>query len=150
MRVRLTDFFRQELVGMGEDPEAFIREFSGWKAMGASGAHNHRYYGKDGLYRTPLVDGQRVLYHVHLEPHDESQYFADWDAAWSRKGHGKRVSNTVLIYAFDLNHGYLLLTILWEPDAHDIADMLTPQDRQLMTDLASVAAQFIFAGTCIV
>lgn len=148
MKVRLTEFLRQSLIEMGEAPDAFIEEFASWKRMGAAGANNHRYYGKDGEYEAPLFEGSRVLRHVHLEPADDSPYFRPWDRAWWRRGHGKRVSDTALVYAFDSTHGYLLITILWEPNAHEIARMQSEHDRDLMHDLAAVAGQFIFDGTC--
>lgn len=147
MKVGITEFFRQELLEIGDDPEHLIKEFVDWKARGPAGEDNHYYFGKDAEYREPVVNGKRVLRHVHLVPLTGSRYSSAWDRAWHR-GRGKRVSDTALVYADGGRHGYLLLTILWEPTAHSIAEMSSPEDRNLMLNLAEIAEQFIFNGTC--
>jgi hypothetical protein len=143
----MTEFLRRELLEIGADPEKFIEEFIDWKSRGPQGEDDHRYFGKDGEYTQPAVNGKRVLRHVHLEPADDSPYFAAWDRAWKPES-GRRTSDTALVYANGGRHGYLLLTILWEPTAHSVASMANIETRELMHDLAHVAEQFIFNGTC--
>jgi hypothetical protein len=142
----MTEFLRHELLESGIDPEKFIEEFIDWKSRGPEGEDDHRYFGKDGEYGQPTVNRKRVLRHVHLEPEYESPDFAAWDRAWKRES-GRRTSDTALVYANGGRHGYLLLTILWEPTAHSVASMATIETRELMNNLAHVADQFIFDGT---
>ena len=145
MAVHMTEYLRQELLELGTDPEQFIAEFKEWKSRGQAGEDDHYYFGKDGDYARPLVNGKRVLRHVHLIPSDDSSSLAEWDLAWKRKR--KRVSDTALVYADRGRDRYLLIAILWEPAAHDIADMNTQENSDLMHSFANVAEQFIFNGT---
>lgn len=146
MPVSITEYLRQEMLGIGTDPEEFLNEFDSWKSKGPAGEDCHYYFGKDGDYKRPLVDGKRVLRHVHLIPMEESSYMAEWDRSWNRR-QGKRVSDTCLVYADAGRQRYLLIAILWEPNAHEVAEMRTPEHADLMHRFATVAAQFIFNGT---
>lgn len=142
----MTDVLRQELLGIGDDPDRFIKEFGDWKSLGPRGEDDNYYFGKDGEYSRPTVDNKRVLRHVHLVPLKDVVALKAWDKAWER--HSRRVSDTALVYVDGGWRGYLLLTILWEPDAHTIAEMATPEHRELMEHLAATAEQFRFDGTC--
>jgi hypothetical protein len=123
--------------------------FSAWKSMGPAGEHHHYYFGKDGDYEAPLVHGQKVLRHVHIVPAETSVKFAAWEIAWKRKARKK--SDDVLIYAEGTPRvGYLLIAVILEPNGHDFANMLTPEDKALMEGFASTADQFRFDGTIIV
>lgn len=146
MNVRMTDVLRQELLEIDDDPDDLIKEFSDWKSRGPQGENDHYYFGKDGEYIRPTVDNERVLRHVHFVPFTDVIALEAWDLAWSRRG--RRVSDTALVYVDGGWRGYLLLTILWSPDAHAIADMATPEHRELMENLAAAAEQFRFDGTC--
>lgn len=123
--------------------------FSEWKNMGTRYENNHYYFGKDGEYLRPLVDGVRVLRHVHLRPDRSSTYFPAWQDAWHRKGRKK--SDDVLIYAQGTPRvGYLLIAVVLEPNGHDFAEMTTPEDAAMMEGFASAADQFLFDGKIIV
>lgn len=77
-----------------------------------------------------------------------------WMAAYDRgrrKGEGsKRTSNRVLVYTTRYlpsgEQDHLLLFILDEPAAHEVAEMRTPDNKRLMAQLASCAADFIDSG----
>jgi mRNA interferase YafO len=60
--------------------------------------------------------------------------------------HARKVSDKALVYVSDLYHGHLLLFILDEPQAHQIARMQTPEDEELMKAFAAVADRFIQTG----
>lgn len=85
-----------------------------------------------------------MLRHVHLVPLSNLSDKARWGEAWRRGG--RKVSDRALVYVYDSVHGYLLLFILDEPEAHEIAKMKTPEHRQLMLQFATVANHFIHTG----
>lgn len=145
MPTRVTDALRELLTERGRDADLFAAEFNNWKSLGDAGAHLTHLFGKDGGYRLPQVNGKPyVLRHVHLVPLLDPQKLSRWNFAWRNKS--RKVSNRVLVYVSDPRHGHLLLWILDEPDAHNIADMLTPDDAQLMHHFAVVADHFIQTG----
>jgi hypothetical protein len=145
MNVCMTEILRQGLLEAGSNPDDFIKEFKDWKSRGPAGEDSHYYFGKDAEYARPIVNGRRVLRHVHFVPLTDLIALPKWDRAWER--HSRRVSDTALVYADGGHHGFLLLTILYEPEAHIIAEMKTKEARELMMDLAKVAEQFQFNGT---
>lgn len=130
---------------VGQDPEQLIAEFAAWKQTGAAGEYNNYYFGKDGEYSRPVINGRRVLRHVHLPPNDDERSMHVWRHAWSRNR--RRVSDTALVYADGGRFGYLLIAILWSPTAHSTARMATIEDRELMNNFAETAEQFMFFGT---
>lgn len=128
-------------------PETLIKEFADWKSRGRAGEDDHYYFGKDGAYDKPRTStGGYALQHVHIVPLSDPAGLADWNRKWA-KSHGRRSSDTALVYVDGGRHGYLLLTILWHPDAHAIAEMRTPEDKEMMEGLAAVAEQFIHDGS---
>lgn len=145
MKVRMTEQLREELIALEADPETFLKAFHDWKSRGPQGEDDEYLFGKDAEYSRPLVNGKRVLRHVHLVPEDE-EALRRWNWAWSRGG--RRVSDLALVYANGGRHGYLLIAILWEPTAHKVASMQSADDRAFMEDMAHVAEKFIFDGTC--
>lgn len=128
-------------------PKILAQEFSDWKAKGKAAEHDHYYFGKDVPYERPLGPlGEYVLQHVHLVPLTNPARLESWNLKW-RLNAGRRTSDSALVYVDGGRYGYLLLTILWEPEAHTIIEMKTPATRQMMEGLASVAQTFIHQGT---
>lgn len=142
----MTESLRQEIIGMEADPDAFIAEFLSWKSMGDEGENNHFYFGRNTQYRKPLYEGRMVLWHVHYVPAESSPEYATWKEIWDNEWDRPRTSHSALAYAYDRTHGYLLIDMLWEPDAHEIAKMKTQAHQQIMHDLTDIAGEFIFSG----
>ncbi|MDI9335043.1 MAG: type II toxin-antitoxin system YafO family toxin [Cytophagales bacterium] len=123
----------------------FCAAFQAWKESGAVGEYDHYLFGKDAAYITPSVnDDPYTLRHVHIVPFADIEALKRWDKAFDRKR--RKVSNRALIYVEDERLGCLLLFILPEPEAHEVAKMQTPQDRALMLGLAKVAGEFLVNG----
>jgi hypothetical protein len=148
MKVQITHHLRDELTRAGSDPDEFLRSFAEWKSRGPIGEFDHYYFGKDAEYSRPLVDGKRVLRHVHLAPLDDSPHLAEWNRDWDK--YRRRTSDTALVYADGGRHGFLLIAILWEPDAHRIATMSDQVSRDTMNGFANVADYFIFDGSVVI
>lgn len=128
-------------------PEILVQEFSDWKAKGEIAENDHYYFGKDVPYDRPRGSlGEYVLQHVHLVPLTNPECLQDWDRKWKLEA-GRRTSDSALVYVDGGRHGYLLLTILWEPEAHTVIEMRTPETRQMMQGLAAIAEIFIHQGT---
>lgn len=134
------------MLSKGLDPDQLIDEFAAWKQRGPAGEYSNYYFGKDAEYSQPVIDGRRVLRHVHLPPNDDRRALHTWKHAWKRSS--RRVSDAALVYVDGGRFGYLLIGVLWEPTAHSTARMATIEDRELMNNFAETAEQFIFSGTC--
>lgn len=129
--------------------EALKAEFADWKNRGPSGADDHYYFGKDAFYEKPRGEsGQHVLRHVHLVPLSNPEDVSAWNRNWERQS-GRRTSDTALVYADGGRFGYLLIAILWEPDAHSVSQMKTKEASELMHTFARIAERFIFDGSVI-
>lgn len=161
MRVRLSSFLRDMLeeataapdeFGLEDAhlddleffvPQVFTERFLEWKGSGVE----DYYFGKDVPNLQPLGDlGEYILHHVHIVPLTNPEDLQRWDKSWDRGS--RRTSDTALMYVDGGIHGYLLLTILWEPDAHEVIKMKTPADRKFMNEMAWFAKQFIDTGEC--
>ena len=143
--VKITNVLKETLQNDGINYQQFIDEFTKWKSQGSAGEFNSRYFGKDGAYVRPTVDGhQYALRHVHLIPLSDAVQLAKWNAQWKRKG--KKISDRALVYVADHKGNYLLIFILPEPDAHRIAKMSNKEDRETMDGFAEVAAAFLENG----
>lgn len=147
MATRVTQILAAQLLTLGKNVENFAAEFNNWKASGEKGEYSSYIFGKDGAYARPSVNGRKdVLRHVHLvplnDPRPETQSL--WDKNWRLKK--RKTSNRALVYVSDRQHGHLLLLILEEPDAHNIAEMKTEPHRLLMLKLAALAEKFIYTG----
>lgn len=105
------------------------------------------YFGKDGGYTFPQLTAPHQIQHVHLWPSSVSPESTDWEAGWTRTENTKKptrkTSNRVLVYAKD-GHQYLLIYILPEPYAHDIAKSLTNETAALMNLFKRITEAFIF------
>lgn len=148
MAVQLTQGLRQALIDSGADPDDFIATFEAWRANWPANEDSSRYFGKDGAYERPTVDGDKyVLRHVHLVPIRETSALKVW---WQRFRHGSRkVSDRHLVYCQDRRGKFLLIYILAEPTAHEVARMKTPEHRSLMLQFAAVAEAFRTDGSII-
>ena len=145
MKTQCTAAICKQLGRLGESPEAFAAEFEKWRN---DGEYSSYFFGKDGLYIAPtLSDGSMGLRHVHLVPLANAQQLRRWNVQWLRRG--RKTSDRVLVYAQDPTHGYLLIYILNEPEAHEVAKMLTPDSALLMGKLIKIAETFIYTGQII-
>jgi hypothetical protein len=99
-------------------------------------------FGKDGAYDAPLIDGKRLLRHVHLVPLVDEDAKAKW---YHRFAFGSRkTSDRALVYASDGHDCHLLIYILEEPDAHRVATMRTRRHAETMKGFAVTAINFFY------
>lgn len=145
MTTECTEALREQLRAVHEDPEDFRQTFAEWKAGGAATEYTYYLFGKDGGYgMLPFQMSTGSLKHVHLVPLLDPVALAKWDRAHDREQ--RKVSNRVLVYAEDSRGNHLLIYVLDEPDAHEIAKMKTPGHKQLMRQLTTVAETWAFTG----
>lgn len=148
MTVQATKKLQEQFESLDEFNE-FASAFAQWKAEGVAGEYNSYLFGKDSAYSTPKVDGTPyTLRHVHLVPITEISALTKWDKNWKNKS--RKTSDRVLVYVGDETDGMLLIFILPEPDAHEIARMQTAQDKEIMQGFAEVAAAFLDSGVILV
>lgn len=148
MATRLTAALRAFLEGLGEDADNFAAEFDHWKALGPAGEYSNYFFGKDGAYSAPKVNGvPNILRHVHLAPEADQAQLRRWKLA-HRRG-ARKTSDRALVYVSDPYSGHLLIYILNEPDAHAIATMATPHHRTAMLQYAKIADHFLQTGLVI-
>jgi mRNA interferase YafO len=135
-----------------DDAEDFLEltlAFDQWKAKGAQGEFDSYLFGKDSAYISPKVQGVPYsLRHVHLVPISHTEQLAKWNKAW--KTRSRKTSDRVLVYVDNGAGDCLLIFILPEPEAHEIAAMKTLQDKTLMESFAEVAAAYLETGDIIV
>jgi mRNA interferase YafO len=139
MKVFITEILREALIAQGDNPDLLMHDFLQWKK---GSAYSSIYFGKDGAYISPKVDGLHyVLKHVHLIPLEDKRQLA----IWYKKFHtlSVKTSDRHLVYVDDGRDNYLLIYILSEPSAHQIARMSNQADRNLMQKFATIAADFI-------
>jgi hypothetical protein len=157
MAVRITEALKGQLDALTEALQAerpdlakikgwerLVSDFAEWKALGDQGINDSFAFGKDGPYLAPKLEGNKRLQHVHLPPMSDHDDLVRWNKAyyWRKKNPRPKVSDRVLVYCQD-GDDYLLIYILGEPDAHDIAKMTTPEDEATMRGFARVAEAFI-------
>ena len=125
-------------------PGIFSERFLQWKRSGTE----DYYFGKDAPYDRPRGDArQYILHHVHLAPLTSPEELGKWDKSWGRAS-GRRTSDTALMYVDGGRYGYLLLTILSDPEAHDVVRMKTARDIRFMSEMAIHAKKFMETGPC--
>ena len=130
------------------DPARFASEFDSWKAQGSAGEFESFLFGKDGAYVRPEVAGEKYrLRHVHLVPLKNPEQLTAWQRLWRFRG--RKTSDRVLVYASNTRGDHLLIFILEEPLAHQIALMKTPEDEALMGKFAAIADAFLHDGSVI-
>lgn len=148
MATSFTAVLRNQLIQLAEDPANFAAEFDRWKAEGEAGEFDSLLFGKDSAYIAPAVAGlPNVLRHVHLVPLFDARTKELWIKRWQRRS--RKTSDRALVYVSDQAHGHLLIYILQEPLAHEIASMKTPEHWRLMHQFAKVAEHFIQTGRII-
>lgn len=147
MTVYLTNQLAGQLRSVGIEPHDFAEWFKLWKD--ARDELDSAMFGRDGGYVAPTVQGEKYrLRHVHLVPlldrgaHD--RWYRNYAAGRSR------TSDRVLVYVRAANGDYLLISILDEPEAHEIARMQTTLDKGIMRGFATVAEEFLTDGAIIV
>ena len=119
-----------------------------WVQLPESEQYKNFLFGKDAAYISPKVGGDPYrLRHVHLVPLTELEDLEKWDKAHKRKS--RKTSNRHLVYASDGRGNHLLIYILDEPSAHEVAAMRTPKNKDVMQGFAAVAEAFIFDGSII-
>jgi hypothetical protein len=132
----------------GFDVADYLRYFAAWKANWPANEFTNPFFGKDGDYSRPLRSGTRVLRHVHLPPEADPEEAAQWDKRANRNS--RKTSNTSLVYAEDHVYGFLLIAILKEPSGHDVSEMKTNRDAELMEWFADIADHFRMTGQVLV
>ena len=148
MAVEITHALREALEADGLDPAELIEEFRSWKALGPSGEDDCYLFGKDAAYVRPKAgDLPYSLRHVHLVPLTDADQLGRWDKAWER--YSRRTSDRHLVYVDDKKGNFLLIYILPDGDAHRIAEMRTPEDKETMEGFAHTAAAFLDDGSVI-
>lgn len=136
---------RALMLAQNEDPDNFAAEFDHWKSLGDSGEYASFLFGKDGAYSAPKVNGApNALRHVHLVPLSDAGQLTRWNQAFRRRS--RKTSDRALVYVSDPYCGNLLIYILDEPDAHEVARMGTPKHRTAMLQFAAIAEHFIQTG----
>lgn len=153
MKVEMTEALKAQLDALGPDDAAELVEgFCEWKS---GDEYKNYFFGKDGGYRKPSVGLEPyLLRHVHLVPITDEGQLAIWDRDFKRgvrNGTGaKKKSNRVLVYVANARQdAFLLIYVLPEPDAHKIADMLTPEDSLQMKRFAKIAEVYLDTGEII-
>lgn len=143
MVVKITAALENALKADGLDSTLFCRSFKEWKTGDEYGSY---HFGKDSAYAMPTVDGEKyALRHVHLVP--VLNQLSTWEKIWKLRG--RKTSDRVLVYTQNSNGDFLLIFILSEPDAHEIARMKNPRHKAIMDGFANVAAAFLFDGSVI-
>lgn len=141
MEVKITTMLRDALDEEG-GADILIEDFIDWKSGDEYGSY---VFGKDGAYAAPTVDGEKnVLRHVHLVPITDRVKLRQWNRAWRRRS--RKVSDRALVYVDGGKGKYLLIYILDEPGAHDIAKMKTAKHKELMGAFAAIAEAFLYNG----
>ncbi|MFC3816593.1 type II toxin-antitoxin system YafO family toxin [Lysobacter sp. GCM10012299] len=140
MAIYLTEEFRATADDAGIDVQILVDEFSWWKEDEAR-EYLSPWFGKDSAYTAPRVNGEQwVLRHCHLPP-SHTAALARWQKILSRKG--RKTSDRVLVYVKRPDGDFLLIFVLDEPGAHQIAKMENLADRQLMQAMSAAAEEFL-------
>ncbi|MCX8518124.1 MAG: type II toxin-antitoxin system YafO family toxin [Rhodoferax sp.] len=144
MAVQATQLLQNQFDQNPDDCSELLSAFKEWKAKGEYSSY---LFGKDSAYIAPKVDGiPYALRHVHLAPIAQTDKLKKWNKAWKNKG--RKTSDRVLVYVSNASEA-LLIYVLPEPDAHEIARMETPEDKHLMQSFAAIAAAFLDRGEVI-
>lgn len=141
MTVYTTELIKNSFDSLN-DLDVFKDAFLKWKNAGSAGEYAFLSFGKDGFYIKPRVNGNyNVLRHVHLIPLEDKEALEKWQKNWRRGA--RRTSDRVLVYVCD-GKDFLLIAILEEPLAHDIAKMKTQEHKKIMESFAKIADEFIY------
>ena len=141
--VCLSKALEEKLILEGNSPTEFSKEFKLWKS---GDEYDHIFFGKDGAYFKPTLDiKNHALMHVHLVPLNDLVKLRKWERDFSNRS--RKTSNRVLVYVTNNKGGFLLIYILDEPDAHEIALMKTEMHKEIMNGFSEMANAFIWDGT---
>lgn len=140
MTVEMTRILKAKL-GSEAKANKLLADFATWKASDEYGSF---FFGKDAYYFKPLIDGEMMLRHVHLVPLTDMKALRRWKR--DHKYQSRKTSDRVLIYVSNRKGSYLLLFILDEPHAHEVARMGNPHDRELMLGMCETAAAWLETG----
>jgi len=126
----------------------FIRAFELWREDWPANEYESEFFGKDGAYGDPPVNGRRnQLLHVHLKPVQDHGALARWMTLFRRRS--RKTSDRALVYVHSKLHGFLLIYILEEPTAHEVARMQNDDHARIMQSFAEIAGRFIDTGKVI-
>lgn len=146
MVVKTTAKLKSVLDNEKLDCRLFCNLFKQWKL--SKDEHGCYHFGKDSAYFTPVINGDNyILRHVHLVPVIDKSQLYSWKKKFSFRS--RKTSDRVLIYVDDKKGNFLLVYILSEPDAHEVARMKTQQHREIMESFAAIAEAFIDDGSII-
>jgi len=138
MKVHVTSQLQAQLMAVGPHAQSLlIQKFVEWK----NGPEDGHYW----FSQNKLGDDGR-LFHVHLIPSNESEARQQWDRLWRRPPvrPWRRRSDRYLLYADGKRHGYLLIALLEDPDAHNL--WLTA-NKKILQNFVVVADNFDFNGS---
>jgi mRNA interferase YafO len=149
MATRYTTALDNQLAEIFASAAQLAADFDAWKsavARNPAAEFENPHFGKDGAYVAPKVDGvPYALRHVHLVPLKDAEALTKWERFFRLKK--RKISNRVLVYVSSTSGNHLLLFILDEPSAHEVAEMKTPEHQKLMLQMADVAAAFLHDGS---
>lgn len=141
-QVSITEHLEQHFLSNNADINSFVNELK------IKGEYESPLFGKDSGYFKPAINGEKyILRHVHLPPLVDKQQKKKWLSAF--KTRGRKTSNRVLVYVKNDKDNYLLINIFSEPDAHEIAEMKSKENMDIMNFLAKVAEEFIYNNSII-
>jgi len=149
MATSYTKALEAQLASISASAARLAKDFDAWKvacALNPDAEYEDPRFGKDGAYIAPKVDGvPYVLRHVHLVPLKDTVKLATWNRFFGLKK--RKTSDRALVYVTAPSGAHLLLFILDEPSAHEVAKMKTAEHKALMLQLATVASAFIQDGS---
>jgi len=146
--ISTTQILENHFQSTGANLQRFVADFAQWKDAGSAGEDDFYEFGKDSAYVAPRVNGEKnILRHVHIVPILDENALKKWNRKWEQ--FGRRTSDRVLVYVNDGGDKFLLIAVLEEPDAHEIAEMKTQQHRERMELFAQIAEEFIYNGKVI-
>lgn len=147
MAVLVTEAFKKGFDTEGE-LTLFVDAFAHWKSNWPTREYLSELFGKDGTYVHPKVGGEAYkLRHVHLKPVIDQSSISLWTKMFRRGS--RKTSNRALVYAHNGRGDYLLIYILSEPDAHEVAQMKSAANKAIMEGFANTAAAFMDDGSVI-
>nr|CBA26550.1 hypothetical protein Csp_E36380 [Curvibacter putative symbiont of Hydra magnipapillata] len=133
VNVRMTSQLTLKLQGSQLTPNLLITRFKEWKLGGEYGSY---WFGQ--------TKTENDLTHTHMAPVTPGETKDKWDYFWSQRQPHRRRSDCYVLYAYEKNHGYLLIDVIFDPGAHDL---WKPEAKQQLLNYEIVADNFVFAGT---
>lgn len=147
MATVFTELLREQLKDSFGQPDALTlaNTFDLWKKAIQNqpiSEFTSDFFGKDGAYCNPKIDGRQYqLRHVHLKPIEDKNKKKTWAIRLQQKS--RKTSNRILVYVTRNVDEHLLIFILEEPSAHEIAEMRTEEDKKVMHNFAKIAEKYL-------